>query len=356
MPEHSEAVAPPKDNLVRSATFQLVRGEDDDDGLTLSGYGAVFNQWTRIDSWEGKFDEQIAPGAFRKTLRENGSRVQLQFDHGQHPLIGSMPIGKIRKLGEDPKGLHVEARLSDNWLIEPVRDAIRDGAVDGMSFRFTVEKEKWEDLEAAVPKRTITELRLHEVGPVVYPAYEGTSVGVRSKTIARELLTADETTRSEVARLVASEWSADDPDETEEEQAARQPEYFDGGALRPGWNTVTNNTGHAELLTTTPLTATPLSTTKTRTSEEAAPDKGTPNEAAVADGADKVTPTTPDAPLVLEHSSPTTRTTPRRLTPARMDADLEYVRGMEAAVERRLLDNERLVLRYEAENESETND
>lgn len=192
----------PVDNLVRSAPFELTRN-DHSDGQTLSGHGAVFGEWTEIDSWEGKFRERIAPGAFRRTIKNNGSRVRLQFDHGQHPLIGSMPIGKIEKLEEDDTGLYVEARLSDNWLIEPVRDAIAEGSVDGMSFRFTVIRDSWEAVDTDMPERTIQEVRLMEVGPVVWPAYAGTDVGVRAQELAHSLRSADEGTRAEVVRLLA---------------------------------------------------------------------------------------------------------------------------------------------------------
>lgn len=125
----------------------------------------------------------------------------LQFDHGSHPLIGSIPLGRISSIGEDGHGLAVRARLSDNWLVEPVRDAIRDGAITGMSFRFRVLGEKWEKVDD-VDHRTITEVELYEVGPVVFPAYESTSVGVRS----RDALTAltDPEVRSEIARILAS--------------------------------------------------------------------------------------------------------------------------------------------------------
>jgi len=193
----------PRDDLVRSAPFSLERA-DGDDGLTLSGHGAVFNEWTTIDSWEGRFRERIAPGAFKKTLQENGSRVRLQFDHGQHPLIGSLPIGTIRKLKEDSRGLFVEARLADNWLVQPVREAITSDppAIDGMSFRFSVVAEKWADQDSDLPERTITEVRLMELGPVVWPAYEGTDVGVRSLELARSLIAADDDTRREIATIL----------------------------------------------------------------------------------------------------------------------------------------------------------
>lgn len=215
----------PRDNLVRSAPFALERADDDTDGLTLRGHGAVFNEWTVIDSWEGRFRERIAPGAFKRTLKNNGDRVRLQFDHGQHPLIGSLPIGAIRKLVEDDKGLFVEARLADNWLVQPVREAIENGSVDGMSFRFAVIAERWDNEDGDMPERTITEVRLSELGPVVWPAYEGTDVGVRAMELARGLMGADNDTRREVARILTTgiEDLSTSPDEPAESTSPDEP-------------------------------------------------------------------------------------------------------------------------------------
>lgn len=194
-----ELRAPHRDNLQRAVEFELVRADDDSDGdgLTIDGYGAVFNSATTIDSWEGSFDEVIAPGAFKKSLRER--TPIMQFDHGHHPLLGSLPLGRWTTAEEDTHGLHVIGRLSDNWLVEPVRDAIRDGGVTGMSFRFSVVRDEWTDKDGKkirdedLPEllwhgagdrgpilRTLKELRVTEVGPVTWPAYEATTVDVRS--------------------------------------------------------------------------------------------------------------------------------------------------------------------------------
>lgn len=215
-----------REGLERSVPFHF-RANDgslDGDGLTLSGHAAVFNQTTRIDSWEGTFDEEIAPGAFRKTIRER--TPVLQFDHGRHPLVGSIPIGSIETLNEDTEGLFVEARMADNWLIEPVRDAIKNKSVKGMSFRFEVIRERWEDnagkeikdpeelrrllwgYEGAdrLPlRRTLKELKVSELGPVVFPAYEGTSVDVRSQEVANLVMTDPKTTRLVRASLVRNQ-------------------------------------------------------------------------------------------------------------------------------------------------------
>jgi len=159
----------------RSVSFET--RDFGDDGFTLEGYGAVFNQATRIDSHEGRFDEVIDRGAFNKTLSER--TPVLQFDHGRDPATGSVPIGSIEDIRSDDHGLFVRARLHDNARVEPIRQAIASGAVDGMSFRFQVMRDDWDE-SRDTPMRTLREVSLLEVGPVVFPAYAGASVGVRS--------------------------------------------------------------------------------------------------------------------------------------------------------------------------------
>jgi HK97 family phage prohead protease len=190
----------PRDNLIRSAPFELIRAEREGDGLTMQGYAAVFNSRTEINSWEGNFYETIMPGAFKKTLRER--TPVLMFDHGQHPLIGSMPLGSITKAREDEHGVYVEARLADNWLIQPVRDAIEQRAISGMSFRFSVVRDEWVKPAKAggLRNRSVLELRCPELGPVVFPAYQDTAVGVRSQQLVT--LLADPEVRQEVARAL----------------------------------------------------------------------------------------------------------------------------------------------------------
>jgi HK97 family phage prohead protease len=164
----------PSRHCYRAVEF---RTETTGDGRTLEGYAAVFDSPTRIDSWEGRFDESLARGAFAKSISER--TPVLQFDHGMDPRTGTVPIGKIDALAEDSKGLHVRATLHDNDTVKPIQQAIASGAIDGMSFRFKIAREKWDE-RPKVPVRTIQEVELYELGPVVFPAYDSTSVGVRS--------------------------------------------------------------------------------------------------------------------------------------------------------------------------------
>ncbi|WP_406730900.1 HK97 family phage prohead protease [Streptomyces sp. NBC_01794] len=227
------ALHPAARDLERSAPFQFQRADDEPegDGRSLTGYAAVFGEDTEIDSWEGRFVETIRKGAFRKTIRE--STPVMQFDHGHHPLIGSIPIGSIEDLREDDQGLYVEARLSENWLIEPVREAIAQQTVNGMSFRFEVVRDEWRDGAGKLVKadelmdllwmpgdrgplrRELIELKCRELGPVVFPAYAGTAVSVRGRGMAAELVRSDDMTRQirqSLARDAAVPQVPEDPE------------------------------------------------------------------------------------------------------------------------------------------------
>lgn len=198
-PMDTVEVIEPQRVLTRSYDFEVTRTAPDkqSDGLTMEGYAAVFNEATRIDSWEGRFDETIERGAFGKSIAER--MPVLQFDHGSHPLVGSLPLGVISQIREDAKGLFVRARLAANWLVEPVREAIESGAVKGMSFRFNVIRDDW-NYDGSTPLRTLKEIVVPELGPVVFPAYSGTSVGVRSAQLS-ELLK-DDKVLADLARLL----------------------------------------------------------------------------------------------------------------------------------------------------------
>lgn len=168
-----------RESLIRMSPIAL---RQEGDGTTLVGYAAVFNEDTVIDSWEGHFVERIAPGAFRKTLRERRDQIKVLFNHGMDPQIGDKPLGKPTVMKEDERGLYVEVPLDPTSYNRDIIASLASGALDGMSFRMTVVAERWEDPseERALPVRTIREVKLYEFGPVTFPAYEATMAGVRA--------------------------------------------------------------------------------------------------------------------------------------------------------------------------------
>lgn len=171
----------PRDNLIRMSTN--VEAERSEDGRrTLVGVPIVFNEWTEINGWEGRFKERIAPGALTKTLSERGDKVKVLYNHGYDPQIGEKPLGKPSVMQVRDDGLYVEVPLADTSYNKDLEALIDAGALDGMSFRFGIVSDEWDNLKGkGLPERTITEIRLFELGPVTFPAYEATTLGVRSR-------------------------------------------------------------------------------------------------------------------------------------------------------------------------------
>lgn len=166
------------DICVRAFDFDLrSRGGD---GRTLEGYVAVFGATARIADRGGDFEEEIHPGAFDASLTR-GFPV-MQFDHGKDPRVGSVPIGVYDTFEPDHKGYFVRGKLFDNSVVEPVRQAIVGGAIKGMSWRMQVPDngQRWNRRHGGVDKRDIVEANVPEAGPVVFAAYDATSVTIRS--------------------------------------------------------------------------------------------------------------------------------------------------------------------------------
>lgn len=154
-------------------------GADIKDSATVTGYAAVTDQWTTI---AGLFQERIARGAFARTLRENPNVLAIHH-HDYARVLGRTTAGTLR-LSEDSHGLKAEIdldlRTPDGMTVYGTVDR---GEISGMSFSFSVLAETWEDPEFGLPKRTITDLELHEVTTTAIPAYPTTSISLsRSDT------------------------------------------------------------------------------------------------------------------------------------------------------------------------------
>ena len=139
------------------------------DGMTLSGYAAVFNS----NSEPLPFIERIAPGAFKRSLSSRND-IKLLWNHDSSSVLGSTRAGTLR-LYEDEKGLRVEADLPDTTQGRDARVLIQRGDVTGFSFGFTVPAngDRW---NAEGTERTLTSVRLLEVSTgVAFPAYSATA-------------------------------------------------------------------------------------------------------------------------------------------------------------------------------------
>lgn len=181
----------PRNDLIRMTTLpegKLRLDGEGDEGNTLVGYPIVYGKWTEINGWEGHFMEKIASGAPDRHLKTNRDKVKVLFNHGMDPTIGDKPLGKPTTIESKKRGLYTETPLVDTSYNEDIRALLQAEAIDGMSFRFNVQREDWKDEPdpteqnpRGLPERTIRELKIFEFGPVTFPAYEATTAGIRGR-------------------------------------------------------------------------------------------------------------------------------------------------------------------------------
>ena len=198
-----------------------------DSGVTLAGHFAMFDEWTEItSSYEGRFMESISPGAFTKTMRENREAIKVLFNHGMDGTVDNKVLGQIIDLEEDGMGARYAVALFDTSYNRDLVPGLRAG-VYGASFRFEPLKDKWEEQPTrsdhnpdGLPERTIREVRLHEFGPVTFPAYAGATAGVRSVSLT------DDYRRS--MRLGDTDPATPDREPAPEQKPTEPPAHFDG--------------------------------------------------------------------------------------------------------------------------------
>ena len=146
----------------------------DDGSMKIGGYAATFNS----EATGLNFREVIAPGAFTRALA-SGDPVFLLVNHDMEGIpLASTQSGTL-SLRQDSTGLYMEATLDPaNPKAQELSSAVRRGDMDKMSFAFTVSPDG-QTKDAGL--RTLTDIeRLYEVSVVTLPAYDSTSVGMRS--------------------------------------------------------------------------------------------------------------------------------------------------------------------------------
>jgi len=172
---------------VRFLPLELRTEQENDEAAYIEGYPIVFNQETDMGEWR----ETIDPAAVKdeKMLRD----VALMIGHD----FGSIPLAHSRRnngsgtmqLTPSEEGVFMRAVLDvkHNPKAQEAYSAVKRGDLSGMSFAFTVNEERWEDLDTDKPLRRISGFgRIFEVSLVAFPAYGGTSVQAASDGPALE--------------------------------------------------------------------------------------------------------------------------------------------------------------------------
>jgi hypothetical protein len=140
----------------------------------IVGYASIFDK----PSEDMGFIEYVRKGAFKNALRKSDARALFNHDTDTLPL-GRQSAGTL-VLREDDTGLYYEITPPDTQLARDLMTSIDRGDVRESSFGFTVAVDEWDWSEKDVVKRTIIEVgEIFDVSPVVFAAYNDTSVALR---------------------------------------------------------------------------------------------------------------------------------------------------------------------------------
>jgi hypothetical protein len=162
-------------------TFPITELRASEDGKTLNGHAAVFNRWTQIGDADWGFQECVRAGAFKADI-ESGADVRCLFNHDSNCLLGRTASRTLR-LSEDDSGLVFTADLPNTQLASDIRELVSRGDLSGCSFSFEVNEQRWTEEETdgqVTVKRELLSVKLYDVGPVTFPAYEQTDVSIRA--------------------------------------------------------------------------------------------------------------------------------------------------------------------------------
>jgi hypothetical protein len=170
---------PPRDNIIRAVMpgveFRAAEATARRPGRRCSATSPASTSGPRSTRmWEGRFMERFAPGAFKKTLREQGDRSGCCSSTATTRRSATSRSPRSGRPREDDEGAYYEAGLFDG-LPPLMMDGLRAGQY-GASFRFRVMREEIVDDPGAsddnphgLPERTVKEAQVREFGPVTFP-------------------------------------------------------------------------------------------------------------------------------------------------------------------------------------------
>jgi HK97 family phage prohead protease len=150
-------------------------------GQRIAGYGAVFHTTARpiVSRNLGGFIERVMPSAFNQARHSGWPQAVCRYNHDQNLLLGTI-AGHTLDLEIDNIGLHYDVLPPQSRA--DILELVSRGDVQHSSFAFRVVSggEEWELSEQNYPMRSLTDVQVVDVAPVVNPAYPDATAAIRS--------------------------------------------------------------------------------------------------------------------------------------------------------------------------------
>lgn len=169
---------------------------NDDGNLKIEGYFAVFDSNYEIAPG---LSESIAPGAFDNTLSGD---IRALINHDTTLVLGRTKA-KTLELRTDSHGLwgSIDINPNDSDAMN-LYSRVDRGDVDQCSFGFDIINEETDFREDGSVHWTIKEVKLYEVSPCTFPAYEETNIAARTKERAELIKRKNEAWKEQMLKKV----------------------------------------------------------------------------------------------------------------------------------------------------------
>lgn len=165
---------------IRAFDFEVRADANDEHGSFITGTPIVYGEPSDM----GWYKEYIDDGALDKTdLRDvrflvNHNTDMIPLARSRNNNVNStMQLEVVPDVGMN---IRVDLDTENNTEARNLYSAVKRGDISGMSFMFSVDEDKWEDLDSEYPTRHILSFKkVFEVSAVTFPAYEQTSIQAR---------------------------------------------------------------------------------------------------------------------------------------------------------------------------------
>lgn len=145
----------------------------------IEGYALLFDQDSTLIG--GSFIERISKDAMEGVLQRSDVLCMLNHDESRGVLARYRRGAGSLKLEVDERGLRYSFEAPKTDLGDELIESVRRGDIDSSSFAFSTEKDSWGKRDNNVYVRTILQIgKIYDVSPVYTPAYNDTSVSLRS--------------------------------------------------------------------------------------------------------------------------------------------------------------------------------
>ena len=169
-------------DVERRFTAGIIEVRADADGHRIGGYGAVFG---RLSKNLGGFVERVDPGAFNQAKLDGWPNVVARYNHDPNMVLGTTASGTLHlrtdNIGLDYDVLPPQARAD-------ILELVQRGDIRYSSFAFRVPDggDAWTTTrDTNYPMRTLNDVVLVDVAPVLDPAYPDATAGLRSLAAAK---------------------------------------------------------------------------------------------------------------------------------------------------------------------------